>query len=374
MPILLVTRDHTDVVGRNAEFPKIPRRVLRFRERRKYPSYCFYKRFHDLVLFRSKRSSKRPPAMVFHSDMEYAYAIDDILSTMIHPIQRLVFSVVLIALFTLPRGGAQTRKPTPPKSLRLYVLDCGKITVANGDSMGFKPGELATANMITPCFLIVHPKGTMMWDTGEIPDSAFASGVSPATQGAFTVDRPLLPQLAAIGYTPADITFLALSHYHGDHVANANAFAGSTWIVQQGDRDAIFAPRPANAPRMGAVPNPAFFTDLANSKTIVLNGEDHDVFGDGTVVIKFTPGHTPGHQSLFLKLAKTGPVLLSGDLYHYPEEITYKRIPSFDTDKEQTAKSRAMIEEFVKKNNAQLWIQHDYTAGIKRRIAPEFYE
>jgi glyoxylase-like metal-dependent hydrolase (beta-lactamase superfamily II) len=98
------------------------------------------------------------------------------------------------------------------------------------------------------------------------------------------------------------------------------------------------------------------------------------VFGDGTVVIKFTPGHTPGHQSLFLKLVKTGPVLLSGDLYHYPEEITYKRIPSFDSDKEQTARSRAMIEEFVKKNNAQLWIQHDYTAGIKRKIAPEYYD
>ena len=98
------------------------------------------------------------------------------------------------------------------------------------------------------------------------------------------------------------------------------------------------------------------------------------MFGDGTVVIKFTPGHTAGHQSLFLKLAKTGPVLLSGDLYHYPEEITYKRIPPFDSDQEQTAKSRAMIEEFVRKNKAQLWIQHDYTAGIKRKIAPEFYE
>ena len=98
------------------------------------------------------------------------------------------------------------------------------------------------------------------------------------------------------------------------------------------------------------------------------------MFGDGTVVIKYTPGHTPGHQSLFLKLAKTGPVLLSGDLYHYPEEMTYKRIPSFDFDMEQTAKSRAMIEDFVKKNNAQLWIQHDYTAGIKRKMAPEFYE
>jgi N-acyl homoserine lactone hydrolase len=286
----------------------------------------------------------------------------------------LVLPIALAASFALQPAIAQVPKPSPPKSLRLYVLDCGKITVANGDSMGFKPGELATANMVTPCFLIVHPKGTMMWDTGEIPDSAFATGVSPQTQGAFTVDRPLLPQLAAIGYTPADITYLALSHYHGDHVANANAFAGSTWIVQQGDRDAIFAPRTANQPRLGAVPNPDFFTALAKSKTIVLKGEDHDVFGDGSVVIKFTPGHTPGHQSLFLKLRKTGPVLLSGDLYHYPEEITYKKIPPFDTDKEQTAKSRAMIEEFVKKNHAQLWIQHDYTSGIKRKIAPAYYD
>src|ERR1041385_4432176 len=130
----------------------------------------------------------------------------------------------LIALAKWPSASAQTRRPAPPKSLRLYVLDCGRITVANGDSMGFKPGELVTANMVTPCFLIVHPRGTMMWDTGEIPDSAFKSGVAPQTAGAFTVDRPLLPQLAALGYTPADITYLALSHYHGDHVANANLF------------------------------------------------------------------------------------------------------------------------------------------------------
>src|SRR5215469_15994299 len=104
-------------------------------------------------------------------------------------------SVVLAFLLTLSSGFSQTRKPAPPKTLRLYVLDCGRITVANGDSMGFKPGELATSNMVTPCFLIVHPKGTLMWDTGEIPDSAFATSASPAKQGAFTVDRPLLPQL-----------------------------------------------------------------------------------------------------------------------------------------------------------------------------------
>jgi glyoxylase-like metal-dependent hydrolase (beta-lactamase superfamily II) len=116
------------------------------------------------------------------------------------------------------------------------------------------------------------------------------------------------------------------------------------------------------------VPDPKFFEGLANSKTVVLNNEDHDVFGDGTVVIKTSPGHTPGHQALYLKLANTGNVLLSGDLYHYPE------VPTTDPDREQTAKSREMIEDFVKKNHAQLWIQHDYTAGTKRKIAPAFYD
>jgi glyoxylase-like metal-dependent hydrolase (beta-lactamase superfamily II) len=273
--------------------------------------------------------------------------------------------------FAIPQANAQ--QPQPPSSLRLYVFDCGIITPPNVDAYGFKPSEVATMNMITPCFLIVHGGQSLMWDTGEIPDSAFKDGVSPQKLNNFTVDRPLLPQLAAIGYPPANITYMALSHYHGDHVANASLFAGSTWIVQKGDRDAILAPRPAvRAP--GGAPDPKYFEGLAESKTILLNGEDHDVFGDGTVVIKFTPGHTPGHQSLFLKLAKTGNVLLSGDLYHYPEEITSKNIPSFDSNKEQTAKSRAMIEEFVKQNHAQLWIQHDYTAGAKRKIAPEFYD
>ena len=277
---------------------------------------------------------------------------------------------VSVAFGLLPVNAQQTQRPQSPQSLRLYVLDCGIITPPNVDNYGLKVSEVADTRMVTPCFLIVHPRGSLMWDTGEIPDSAFKDGVSPQKLGTFTVTRPLLPQLAAIGYRPANITYLALSHYHGDHVANASLFAGSTWIVQKDDRDPIFAPRQPGS----RVADPKYFEGLANSKTVLLNGEDHDVFGDGTVVIKSTPGHTPGHQSLFLKLANTGNVLLSGDLYHYPEEITYKKVPSFDTNKEQTAKSRETIEEFVKQNHAQLWIQHDYTTGIKRKVAPAFYD
>src|SRR5215510_14645409 len=283
------------------------------------------------------------------------------------------FLLVAVALTAMSATAQQKGRAQAPKSVRLYILDCGKITGVGETQFGFQPGQLANTEMFTPCYLIAHPRGTLIWDTGEIPDKDFKAP-GPATLGAFTVTKPLLPQLAAIGYTPANITYLALSHYHGDHVANASLFAGSTWIVQKGDRDPILAPRPVPPPATGRVPDPKFFEGLANSKTIVLNNEDHDVFGDGAVVIKSTPGHTPGHQALYLKLAKTGNVLLSGDLYHYPEEITYKKIPSFDSNKEQTAKSREMIEEFVKQNRAQLWIQHDYTAGIKRKIAPEFYD
>jgi N-acyl homoserine lactone hydrolase len=283
---------------------------------------------------------------------------------------RIVPAILAAAVaFAVPSASAQ-QKAQPPQSLRLYVLDCGIITPPNVDNYGLKVSEVADTRMVTPCFLIAHPRGTLMWDTGEITDSAFKDGVSPQKLNNYTVDRPLLPQLAAIGYTPADITYLALSHYHGDHVANASHFAKSTWIVQKGDRDAILAPRAAGS----RVPDPKFFEGLADAKAIVLNGEDRDVFGDGTVVIKSSPGHTPGHQSLFLKLANTGNVLLSGDLYHYPEEITYKKVPNFDTDGAQTAKSREKIEEFVKANHAQLWIQHDYTSGIKRKIAPAFYD
>jgi N-acyl homoserine lactone hydrolase len=286
----------------------------------------------------------------------------------------LVLSAAVLASVAEPAAHAQSSRAQAPKSVRLYILDCGTIVGVSAAAFGFKDGQLATTEMVTPCFLIVHPRGTLMWDTGEIPDSAVKTDGTPTKQGAFIVTRPLLPQLAALGYTPADITYLALSHYHGDHVANANAFAGSTWIVQKTERDAMFAPRPANEKKGAGTPTPALYSALEKSKTMVLNGEDHDVFGDGKVTIKYTPGHTPGHQSLYLKLAKTGPVLLSGDLYHYPEEMTLKVVPSFDFNQEQTAKSRAAIEEFVKKNGAQLWIQHDIAAGAKRKKAPEYYE
>jgi len=98
------------------------------------------------------------------------------------------------------------------------------------------------------------------------------------------------------------------------------------------------------------------------------------VFGDGTVILKQAPGHTPGHQVLYLKLAKTGGVLLSGDLYHYPQERTMNRYPTFEFNEEQTRTSRAGVEAFMMRTGARLWIQHDLTAHAKLNKAPQFYD
>jgi N-acyl homoserine lactone hydrolase len=263
---------------------------------------------------------------------------------------------------------AQSHAPRPPKTVRLYVFDCGVIKAMDPKLFNFQPGELADTTMSVPAFLIVDPKGTLIWDTGSIPDVDFKGDTTPITEGYFTATRTLRSQLAETGYTPADITYLALSHYHGDHVANANEFAGSTWLVRQVERDAMFAAKPP------AIATPKTYNELENSKTILITTDEYDVFGDGKVIIKSAPGHTPGHQVLVVKLAHTGNVMLSGDLYHYPEERRLNRVPSFEYNVQETLASRAMIEEYLKKTNTQLWIEHDFAANAKLKKAPKYYD
>ena len=275
-----------------------------------------------------------------------------------------VLALVIAVSFVV----AQNR-PAAPSSVRLYILDCGMIGGMNPASYDLKAEEIkGSLDFITPCYLIVHPRGTLVWDVGQIPDANFPANGGPATQGVFTSTQKLLPQLAALGYRPADITYVAMSHYHSDHTANANEFAGSTWIVQEAERNAMFG---QTAPRMSQVAN---VSKLKDAKTIVVPNGDHDVFGDGAVVIKSTPGHTPGHQSIYLKFAKRGPVVLAGDLYHYPEERSLDRIPTFEADREQTRRSRRALEEFLKKSGSQLWIQHEIALHEKLPKAPQFVE
>lgn len=284
--------------------------------------------------------------------------------------QRKIFITLgLLTIFAVAVQPALAQKKAKPvKSLRVYLFDCGLIKGSDPTAYHIKPEDLKSTDMVVPCYLIVHPKGTLMWDVGLIPDSAFKGGapvVQPHGSGTISSSKPLLPQLAAIGYRPEDITYLALSHYHFDHVANANAFAGSTWLVHATEREAMFAVKPELQ---------TAYDQLKNSKTVILPNADYDVFGDGSVIIKYAPGHTPGHQVLFLKLPKTGPVLIAGDLWHYPQERSATEAPRGDANREETMASRAAMEAFLKQSGAQLWIEHDVANFNRLKKAPNYIQ
>jgi glyoxylase-like metal-dependent hydrolase (beta-lactamase superfamily II) len=248
---------------------------------------------------------------------------------------------------------AQDDDPVP----RLYVLDCGRLTGRNLQTYGFpdEPRDLAV-----PCFLIVHARGTLLWETGL--GDRFANGNEPPRDPGWRVTAALESQLAEIGVTPSGVTFLAISHSHADHMGNADLFAGSTWLVQEAEREWAFAEGR----------NTDSYGELAGSRTIRLDG-DHDVFGDGAVILKSTPGHTPGHQSLLVRLPQTGPLLLSGDLYHYPEQRGLDRFADFEYDEEQSAASRAAVEDLLAETGATLWIGHDIQVIDRLTTSPSYY-
>jgi len=276
-------------------------------------------------------------------------------------------------------------KPPAVKSLRLHVFDCGTLTPNREgvERYHVTMQEVGEIRMPVPCFLIVHPRGTLMWDVGVIPDSIVEAQANNAKADvnptvAAVVTRTLKSQLAQVGYKPEDITYVAISHAHIDHTANLNAFAASTWLTRAAERDFMWA---ENNPRV----NPTFYTALKSSKTVVIDkdlsrrsgakADEHDVFGDGSVIMKAAPGHTPAHQVLILKLARTGPIMVSGDLYHYPEERTFKRRPpDNEFSVEQSAASRRVIEDYLGKTKMPLWIEHDYEFIAKLRKAPQHYD
>ncbi|HEU5194580.1 MAG TPA: MBL fold metallo-hydrolase, partial [Methylomirabilota bacterium] len=200
-------------------------------------------------------------------------------------------AVLILAAGTMP--AAQAPKATPPKTMRLYVFDCGLLNISREgvERYHVTTAEVGETRMPVPCFLVAHPKGMLMWDVGVIPDDdvekAAAGGakydVNPTA--AAVVTRTLRSQLAAIGYRPADITYIAVSHAHKDHTANLNQFAASTWLTPKAERDFMFRP---NNERV----EPRFYSALEKSRWIPLDKDEYDVFGDGAAIIKAAPGHT----------------------------------------------------------------------------------
>jgi N-acyl homoserine lactone hydrolase len=245
---------------------------------------------------------------------------------------------------------------------RLYVIDCGWARAA--DQSLWSPG----VNVGVPidfsdnCYLIHHSsEGYLLWDTG-ITDRLVAlpeGQTVPSIGQTWHRSQTLLAALAALGVRPADVRYVAISHWHPDHTGNVSEFPDATVIVQKAEWD--------YAQQLPLKP-------FSSVKKMQLLEGDKDLFGDGSVVVLSTPGHTPGHQSLFVHLEKSGNVVLSGDVAHFQSNWDSRRIPGFNSDKAQSAASMEKIARVLEDKHAQLWINHDKPSSDLRRHAPEFYQ
>jgi glyoxylase-like metal-dependent hydrolase (beta-lactamase superfamily II) len=281
-----------------------------------------------------------------------------------------MLAVAMLAAHPALHLHSQVTPAKPVTGLRMYVFELGNLPLTDGNFFT-PPIKIASGDCcIITGHLIAHPKGTLMWDTGTTPDHLIGTKAE-GTQ--WYTGAPLRAKLADIGYRPEEVTYVGFSHYHFDHTANANLFKNSTWIVQEAERAAMFG---ASKPHGMSPPVLSHYNELKNAKTIVLsNVDDFDVFGDGTVVIKPAPGHTPGQQMLVLNFPKRGRVMVAGDLYHLPQERAAAAVPlQLEWDAAISRASRTRMEDYVKRHNIPMWLVHDSRLYATLPKSPAYIE
>jgi N-acyl homoserine lactone hydrolase len=249
---------------------------------------------------------------------------------------------------------------------KLYVFDCGLLNLDSLEIFNLKEGESSVREMFVPCYLIEHENGRLLWDGGLPKSVADAEEPVSIDIGTMVYKRWIVDQLADMDITPCDVTHVAYSHLHFDHVGAANFFVKSNVIMQRKEWDAAFGGE-------SEVVDMTLFDALKDEDVSFIDG-DYDVFGDGSVKLIYTPGHTPGHQVLLITLENTGQVLLSGDLYHTRANRSLRRAPTFNYDAEQTLESMTKIEQLLSENGAALWIEHDKALADTLKMAPQFYD
>lgn len=252
---------------------------------------------------------------------------------------------------------------------RIYILNGGMAQVEDASiySPGFNVGQPMTLSC--NAYLIRHLGQWMLWDTGtqdDLIDEPEGRIIAHGIRG--TIHKTMLSQLQEIGVEPDEISTLAISHAHYDHVGNCRLFEKAEWIAQKAEYDAMFGPDPH---AFGFIPD--LYKMLRGNKIKLING-DHDVYEDGAVRIVSTPGHTPGHCSLLVRLPKTGPVLLSGDVAHSRSNYCCRHVPSFNFDRHATIASMQKVDAILRTEGATLWINHDIAQSEALPHAPRWIE
>jgi len=256
----------------------------------------------------------------------------------------------------LGSGGMALNAATPATpEVSLTRLDCGTVQVNDksvfSDAHAYPRGE--KGSLAIGCYLVRHGNDYLLWDAG-LP-AAF-KGAVPSKEGPLsgTLSQTLTEQLSRLGLKPEQIKYVGISHYHFDHTGQAASFPGATLLIGKGDWDALRADPPVPM----ADPAPLAHWVKGDGKAEPVTG-DKDVFGDGTVTLLNTPGHTPGHHSLLVRLKGRGPVLLTGDLAHFHQNYDDNAVPVFNTNRADTLASLDRFKKLAANLKATVIIQHE---------------
>jgi N-acyl homoserine lactone hydrolase len=261
---------------------------------------------------------------------------------------RFLLTVLMaVATILIPRGAAAAASP----EVELWRLDCGSLWVANLDEYSDTRAYVGRSKLFTAsCYLIRHGDTYMLWDTGLTrADLGKPLVKGPAESESLRIS--IVDQLAQLGVKPHQIAIVGISHYHFDHVGQAADFSAAKLLIGKGDLDLLRQAGPERARSLAAW--------LAGSQAVEGVTGDRDVFGDGSVVMLDLPGHTPGHHGLLVTLARKGPVLLSGDVAHFRENLASDGVPSFNSDRSQSLASMDRFRALARNLKATLIIQHD---------------
>jgi glyoxylase-like metal-dependent hydrolase (beta-lactamase superfamily II) len=252
--------------------------------------------------------------------------------------------------------------PARPAPLSLWRLDCGDFQINDINAFMSDTSEYPARpkHLVGSCYLIRHGDSYMLWDTGM--PAALVGHPDSSPVMTVTLNARIVDQLARIGVRPAQIATLGISHYHGDHTGQARDFPGARLLMGAADLAALRG-RPAEAQ-----------ADLARWLTgggAVTEVEgDLDVYGDGSVVMLNLPGHTPGHHGLLVRLA-SGPVLLSGDVYHFAEQVAHRGVPPFNTDRADSLASMDRFDRLGRNLHARIIIQHEPADVARLPVFPQ---
>jgi len=251
-------------------------------------------------------------------------------------------------MLTLLAAGALAGLAIPAQAadMTLTRLDCGTPQAPTAVNQRFSDtyayGDLKL-QFVYSCYIIKHDGDYLLWDTGH---AMTTPNVAPKVS--------IVDQLKQLDINVDQVKYVGISHYHADHTGQVASFPKATLLIGAREWDAITAPKPAEGVNYKPFENWA----KGEGKVEALN-IDKDVFGDGSVIVLRTPGHTPGHQSLLVKLPQSGNFILSGDAVHFHENYDTDGVPMFNYDRAQTVASVERLKKLVATQKAKLIIQHD---------------